>query len=191
MQMDYIRDCIDYIEKNCSEKRKKHIFAVCETAKALAKHYGVCEDKAYTAALFHDMFREISKEKFNEYVKSFSLGDKYYDNIELAHGKITAIVMKEFYKITDTDILNAVKFHTTGRADMSLLEKIIYIADAAEPGRNYEGADKLRELAFQDINKACLFSINFGIEYVKSKGVCLDEDTILAKEYLEEIKGEK
>ena len=94
----------------------------------------------------------------------------------------------------DEDIINAVSFHTTGRAGMSLLEKIIYVADAIEPGRSYPGVEEIRRAAEEDIDKACLISLAHTIEYVRSDGKYLDEDTVYAKKYFEDIlkqKGEK
>ena len=70
------------------------------------------------------------------------------------HGKIAAEVMKRDWGIKDEDVINAVKNHTTGRQGMSLLEKIIFVADAIEPSRDYPGVDKLRELAFKDLDSA-------------------------------------
>ena len=96
------------------------------------------------------------------------------------------------YNITEQDIINAVSYHTTGRENMSLLEKIIYIADAIEPSRNYPGVDNIRRVVEENLDKACLMSLSHTIDYVSSEGNYLDEDTLHAKEYFEEIinKGE-
>ncbi len=96
------------------------------------------------------------------------------------------------FDISDKDIINAVSYHTTGRPNMSLLEKIIYIADAVEPNRNYPGVDELRRVVKEDLDKAIYMSLSRTIDYVSSEGNYLDEDTIHAKEYFEEIinKGE-
>jgi len=99
----------------------------------LAEKYGEDPSKAETAALFHDMYRGVSVDVLNYYVKHLGLDEKYINNANLAHGKIAAIIMERDYHITDPDIIHAVSFHTTGRAGMSKLEKIIYIADAIEP----------------------------------------------------------
>ncbi len=93
--------------------------------------------------------------------------------------------MKRDFDIEDDDIINAVSYHTTGRAGMSLLEEIIYLADAIEPNRAYPGVEKLRETAQTDLDKACLLSLSNTIDFVRSSGKYLDEETILAKEYLE------
>ncbi len=179
MNTDSIRT---YIEKNFSEKRKKHTEGVRQTAVKLAEKYGVSPEKAEIAALFHDMYRGVSVDVLNYYVKHLGLDPKYIDNANLAHGKIAAIIMERDYDITDPDIINAVSFHTTGRAGMSTLEKVIYIADAIEPNRRYPGVDALREAVWEDLDKACLMSINHTIQYVSSQGHYLDPDTLLARD---------
>lgn len=172
-----------YIEKNFSEKRKVHTEGVRKTAIELAQKYGADVEKAEIAALFHDMYRGIGEDVLNYYVKHLALDQKYLNNSNLAHSKIAAIVMKRDYGIEDEDIINAVSYHTTGRPGMSLLEKVIYIADAIEPNRNYPGVDGLREAAQRDLDEACLLSLTRTIEFVRSQGNYLDEETILARDY--------
>ncbi len=176
---------VSYIEKNFSEKRKIHTEGVRVTAIHLAEKYGADVKKAETAALFHDMFRSLSVDVLNYYVKHLELDEKYMNNCNLAHGKIAAIVMEREFDIHDEDILNAVKYHTTGRANMSKLEKVIYISDAIEPNRAYPGVDELRKIAEEDLDRACLVSLERTINFVRDQGNFLDEDTILAKEDLE------
>ena len=189
--MDSIKEIEDYIQRNFSEKRKVHTEGVKNTAIKLAKIYGCDEKKAETAALFHDMYRGVSENSLNYYVKHLGLDPKYLNNCNLAHGKIAAIIMKRDFEIEDMDIINAVSYHTTGRPGMSLLEKIIYIADATEPNRIYPGVEKLRELSTIDLDKACLLSLENTINYVKASGKYLDNETILAKEYFINIISKK
>lgn len=177
-----------YIEKNFSEKRKAHTEGVRKTAVMLAKKYGADPEKAELAALFHDMYRGVSEDVLNYYVKHLDLDKKYLNNCNLAHGKIAAIIMKRDYGIEDEDIINAVSYHTTGRPGMTLLEKIIYIADAIEPNRNYPGVESLREAAERDLDEACLLSLTRTIEYVQGQGNYLDNDTLLARDYFRAIR---
>ncbi len=179
---------IEYIEKNLSEKRLAHIYGVRDTAVMLAEIYGEDKRKAEIAALFHDMMKGADKDTLNAYVREFGLDDKYIDNPNLAHGKIAAALMERDYGIMDRNIIDAVSYHTTGRAGMSLLEKIIYIADAAEPGRDYPGVDKLRREMKTDIDKAVLDSLESTIEFVRGEGQFLDGDTVKARDYLKERK---
>ncbi|MBR4020349.1 MAG: bis(5'-nucleosyl)-tetraphosphatase (symmetrical) YqeK [Firmicutes bacterium] len=179
MNTDSIRT---YIEKNFSERRKIHTEGVRQTAVKLAEKYGVVPSKAELAALFHDMYRGVSVDVLNYYVKHLGLDAKYIDNANLAHGKIAAIIMERDYGVTDPDIINAVSYHTTGRAGMSQLEKVIYIADAIEPNRRYPGVEELRKVVWEDLDQACLMSINHTINYVSSQGHYLDPDTLMARD---------
>lgn len=179
----------NYIDKNLSEKRRAHVYGVVETAKKLAEKYGCDINKAETAALFHDMFRSTPVGVLNMYIRQLELDDSYLDNANLAHGPIAAVIMKRDYGIDDQDLFNAVKYHTTGRAGMSTLEKVIYLADAIEPGRDYPDVDKVRKLAEISLEKACLFSMEHSINYIRERGLFLHEDTIKARDYLLE-KGE-
>lgn len=182
-------DCIEtYIDKNFSEHRKQHTYAVAEMAERLAEHYGESKDRAKMAALFHDMYRGVSEKALNFYIKHLELPEKYYNNANLAHGKIAAIIMERDYGIADEDILNAVRFHTTGRAGMSIIEKIIYLADAIEPNRDYPGVEQVRALAFIDLDAAIMLSLETTIRYVRDRGYYLDYDTVLARDYLKEKK---
>ncbi|MGN0733450.1 MAG: bis(5'-nucleosyl)-tetraphosphatase (symmetrical) YqeK [Emergencia sp.] len=190
MNMDYIKKEIsDYIEKNLSEKRRIHTEGVRKTAVRLAEKYGEDVDKAEVAALCHDMYRGIKVDLLNNYVNRLGLDKKYMDNPNLAHGKIAAVMIKKVYGIDDQDIINAVSFHTTGRAGMSELEKIIYLADAIEPGRDYPGVNQLREAVDRGLDEALIMSLERTIEYVRQQGHFLDEDTLKARDYY--LKEEK
>lgn len=183
------RDSInDYILRNFSEKRRVHTYAVRDLAVKLALHYGEDPEKAETAALFHDLFRGVPAQALNYYVKELSLPDRYLDNPNLAHGKIAAVIMKRDYGITDEDVLNAVRYHTTGRAGMSGLEMILYLADAIEPNRSYPGVEALRGLAFDGLEGAVCAALAHSLSYIKERGLYLDPDTELALRDLEQRK---
>lgn len=188
MNTDFINK---YILEHFSKNRRTHTEGVRTTAIRLANKYGADPEKAEIAALYHDMYRGVSNEEINAYIDKYGLPKKYIDNPNLAHGKIAAKVMKTDYNIADNDILNAVSYHTTGRPNMSILEKVIFIADAIEPGRDYSGVDELRKLTDENIDKACLLSLTRTVEYVLSQGIYLDEDTLHAKEYFESELKEK
>lgn len=181
------------IEKNIEEcfeglshKRRIHTENVMKVASELAKVYGADSEKAIFAAKCHDFFRGKSIEEINSLISKYNLPERYLNNANLAHGKIAARFL-ESIGIDDKDIINSVSFHTTGRKDMSLLEKIVFIADAIEPGRDYPGVDEIRSMAFKDIDKACLMSLEVTIEHLVKTGVPneeIDKDTIEAAEFL-------
>lgn len=177
--------CIEnWLGEHLTEKRLRHTRGVVRTAVQLAHRYGADAVKAEQAALFHDMFRSETVETLNRYVTELGLDPRYLNDANLSHGKIAAAVMAQDWGINDQDVLNAVKYHTTGRAGMSVLEQIIYLADAIEPGRAYPGVDQLRKLAEQSLDQACLFSFENTIKYVQQQGNILHEDTIKARDAL-------
>lgn len=184
MQCTEKKKIIEYIERNMTEKRRLHTYAVAEEAKKLAQRYGEDVEKAELAALFHDFFRGVTEPVLNCYVRQLGLDPVYLNNANLAHGKIAAILIERDYHVKDRDIINAVSYHTTGRAGMSTLEKIIYLADAIEPNRSYPGVEEIRELAFKNLDDACLLSLERSIDYVQGKGLYLDQDTVKARDFL-------
>lgn len=189
--MDSIEKIKEYIERNMSEKRRLHTYGVCETAVKLARQYGCDTEKARLAALLHDIYRGIPSSTLDYYVRHLGLDEKYLGNANLAHGKIAAATCGREFGVADSDVINAVSYHTTGRAGMSLLEEIIYVADAIEPGRDYPGVEEIRRAAEEDLDRACLMSLSHTIDYVKSEGKYLDRDTVRAREYFTDKLNKK
>ena len=189
MNTDYISK---YIEENFSEKRRKHTYGVRDTAVRLAEKYGADPEKARVCSLYHDMFRRASDEHIEECIEKYGLDPKYRHDPDLAHSKIAAIYMKNEMGIDDQDMLNAVSYHTTGRAGMSTLEKVIYLADAIEPNRDYPSVGMLRDLAEKDLDEACLAVLERSEAYIRSKGRDMDPESIEARDYLrEELKKQE
>ena len=182
----------NYIRDHLSEKRRIHTEGVRTTAIELARRYGADPEKAETAALFHDMFRGVDRDTLNRYVDELGLDPgRYRDNPNLAHGKIAAEIMRRDYGITDPDIINAVRYHTTGRPGMSQLEKVVFIADAIEPSRDYPGVEELRKATWRDLDEVCLTALSRTSEYVMSRGIPLDEDTAEAEAYFRRLMENK
>ena len=176
-----------FIKEHLKPKRLKHTYGVAAEAKKLARRYGEDPEKAELAGLCHDMMRNILPEESAELVRKYGLPEKLADNPNLAHGKIAAKVLANVYGMQDEDLLNAVRYHTTGRKGMSRLEKILYLADAIEPGRDYPQVGALRKAAEEDLDKACILCMERSMEYVRSTGASVDPDTI---EAYEDIKKE-
>ncbi len=179
---------IDYIETNLSVGRMKHTYAVTDVAKKLAHCYGADPMKIEIISLLHDMARSMPVDAMNMYIQHLGLPARYKNNSNLAHAKIGAALAARELGIDDEEILDGIAYHTTGRAHMSLVEKIIFLADAIEPGRNYPGVDEIRKLAYEDIDAACARSLAGTIEFITSKGKYLDEDTVSALESLSNKK---
>ena len=181
----------DHDKEKYSIKRKEHTEEVRKLAVALAKRYGADKEKAEKAAVFHDMFRGKGKDILDIYVREMGLPERYIQNPDLSHSKIAAIVMEKELGIRDEDILNAVKYHTTGRADMSKLERVIFLADSIEPGRDYPGVEKIRELSNEDLDAACLVVIENTIGYLHRQNINIDPDTEKAREWLKKTISKK
>ena len=176
--MDCIKnEIIKYIELNLTQKRLRHTYSVASEAVKLAERYGCDTKKAELAAFCHDMFRSKPAGDLDMYVKELGLPQKLLENVNLSHGKVAAEMMKRRYHIDDKDMINAVALHTTGRKGMSVLEKIIFLADAIEPGRNYPGVEEMRKTAYTDLDKACIMSLERTVQYVRDRGEYLDPDT--------------
>jgi predicted HD superfamily hydrolase involved in NAD metabolism len=184
MQNTQRKRITDYIENELSEKRKSHTYAVAMEAMALANHYAVDPEKAELAAFCHDIVRGKSQEEIDAYIRQFNLDISLLGNSNLAHAKIAAVIIKQEYEIEDQDIINAVSYHTTGRAGMSTLEKILYLADAIEPGRRYIGVESLRKLAYENLDLACIKAMDRSIDFIRSRGLVLHRDTINARNHL-------
>lgn len=174
------------LRQNVSEHRYNHTLGVIDAAVYLAKKYEENEDHAYLAALLHDYAKHFTRDQIFEYMESNSLeADEIMINThQLLHGKIAAHIAKREYGICNQNVLNAIEFHTTGRRQMSRLEKIIYLADFIELGRDYTGVEELRTLAEEDLNRAVLLALNNTIKYVIHIEKVLHTNTIEARNTL-------
>jgi len=176
----------EYLRNNLSENRYKHSLSVRDTAVGLAIKYGEDEVKARIAGLVHDCAKNMKYNKMVEMIEEngYNIDMVCKNSPELLHGLAGAIIAKKLMAIDDEDILNSITYHTTGRKQMSLLEKIIYIADYIEPLRKFPGVDSLRETVFKDLDEGLLLSFNNTINYVISLGQLLHMDTIEARNYI-------
>lgn len=170
---------IDVIKKELkhrlSPKRFNHSLGVAEEAERLAKHYGANPEKAYLAGLIHDCSKEIPVQDAIQLLSerfSVTCDEVALQTPRILHGPLGACVAKEEFGVEDAEILDAVWYHTTGKAGMDLFSKIIYIADYIEPNRTYPDVEVLRALTYEDIDRAILFGIDYTIgELVKRKTV--------------------
>ncbi|MGE7543998.1 bis(5'-nucleosyl)-tetraphosphatase (symmetrical) YqeK [Sporosarcina newyorkensis] len=134
------------LKQRLPQERYEHVLRVTATAVELAKEVGVSVEKAEIAGLFHDYAKFMDKEELHDLLKQDQEYDLYSQyHAELWHAPVGALLAKERYVVEDEDVLQAIRFHTTGRAGMSPLEKVIYIADLIEPGRKFPGIEDLRK----------------------------------------------
>ncbi len=171
------------VESKLSPKRFKHTIGVYKTAKELAKIYECNVYKASVAALLHDYAKKMSEVEMRQYVDRYNIAiDKVIDyQIDLAHGLIASEIAKNEINIHDTEILDAIKYHTIARENMTILDKIIYLADYIEPNRDFNGVEKIRDVSFKSIDKAMILALENSIKHVISKGKLLHPNTVLAR----------
>ncbi|AGF58943.1 bis(5'-nucleosyl)-tetraphosphatase (symmetrical) YqeK [Clostridium saccharoperbutylacetonicum] len=174
-----------YLKENLMEKRYIHTLGVAETAKKLAKLNGVSEEKAEIAGLAHDVAKNLSIEKMKNIIEQngIILSKIEENNPSLWHSIIAHIEAKDKLKIEDEEILDAIRWHTTGKENMSTLTKIIYIADMIEPGRKFEGVEELRKVTFEDLDKGVYAGLNGSLKVLLVSNLLIDDNTIKARNY--------
>jgi predicted HD superfamily hydrolase involved in NAD metabolism len=173
------------LQASLTPKRYKHSLGVADTAAKLAELYGYDSEKAYIAGLVHDCAKDMTLEHLLKKANAYNvmLDDLTIKSAALAHGPVGAQIAKHEFGISDEDIISSVFFHTTGKADMTLLEKIIYLSDFIEPGRNYDGVNKLREIAHKDLNSAVYQNLSNTIKFVVSMNAPLHIKTVEARNF--------
>lgn len=180
------KEMLDYLHINLKESRLRHSLSVSETAVALATIYGEDIDKARIAGLVHDCVKNMKDAQLIEVARlhEIQLDEIYLQNPSILHGLVGSIIAREVMGIEDEDILSAIRYHTTGRKNMSILEKIIYIADYIEPLRKFNGVEELRSLSEMDLDAAVIQSLEDTIKYVIIQKELLHTDTVEARNYL-------
>ena len=168
------------LKKHLDENRYEHTLGVMYTAGALAMRYQENLKNALTAGLLHDCAKCISTDK------KFKMCSKYHlevseierANPSLLHAKLGAYLAAKKYHVTDEAVLSAIRSHTTGKPDMSVLDKIVYIADYIEPGRReLPNMAEVRKLAFEDLDE-CLYRIlQDSLNYLNSRNITVDPMT--------------
>ncbi len=163
------------IEEHLGKRLYRHSVGVAETAAALAARYRVDRHRAYLAGLIHDYGKAYNRE---ELCRKADLLGLRLDRITLAekrllHAPVGAALLQFELGLTDPAVIKAVAYHTTGREKMTLLEKVLYLADLVEPGRDFDGVEKLREIAFTGLEPALLAAVDQTIQSVIRRGMLL------------------
>lgn len=177
---------IHKLKNKQTEKRFEHTLRVEKVAIEMANIYGANVQAVSIAALLHDYAKKYDNEKKAKLVKKYELqlNEAENLNIDLVHGRLAAEIGKDKFHISDIDIINAVSYHTTGRPNMSMIEKIIYIADFVEPGRDlFSGMAKARELARENLDEALLKILLLTLNHVIDQGGIIDPRTEKAYEF--------
>jgi len=173
----------DYLQKNLSQDKYLHSINVSNEAVKLAAYYNYDISKAKLGGLIHDCAKDFCIEKQKQFARNCDLfvDDLTYMVPEIIHAPASAYISKDIFGVTDIDILSAIRYHATGKANMSLIEKIIYIADIIEPERDFKEVEKIREMAYSNLDEALLLALNSAIIYIMEKNSILHPDTVNAR----------
>ena len=166
------------IKKMMSEKRYLHSVSVSNVAAKLAKRYNYNEGKAAIAGILHDITKEMPDEFHLELFKRHNVKLDEIEKIskKLWHSISGSLYIKENLNINDEEILNAVKYHTTGRKGMTLIDKIIFLSDFLAEDRQYENSKEMEELAFENLDAAVIYGLKLQMEGFFIKNLLLSKN---------------
>lgn len=175
------------LKSDLKEARYNHVLRVTDEAFKLNQllNLGLDDRKVILAALLHDCAKNNEEKYFNEFKKKYNLKrEEVFEDFTLAHAILGVYVAMEIYGVYDPEILDAIRWHTTGKEDMTLLEKIIFIADFTEPGRDFKDSTLVRNETLKDLDKGILLCLDVTIKYLIEKHVIINVETLKARNYL-------
>jgi nicotinate-nucleotide adenylyltransferase len=166
-------------------KRMAHVLGTEQEAIRLAERYGADVRKARIAALLHDCTKKLDMDEQKALCKKYGIELDALENkaLKLLHAKTGAEIARDVFG-ADDEIYGAIKWHTTGRADMTTLEKIIYLADYIEPNRDFPNVGRLRKAVWEDLDKGLLMGLEMTVEEMKERGNEVHKKTIEARDFL-------
>lgn len=166
-------------------KRIPHVLGTEQTAKALAEKYGADVEKARFAALLHDATKRLSMAEQLALCEHYhiALDELEQHALKLLHAKTGAALARDVYG-ADDEIYSAILWHTTGKPKMTVLEKVLYLADYIEPNRDFDGVDDLRKVVWEDLDRGLAMGLAMTVEEMKERGNPVHYNTLEALEYL-------
>ena len=170
------------LQKRLNEKRYYHSLCVADEAKRLAEKYGGDSEKSYLAGLLHDITKNAPDEEHLQIFKEFGiiLSDVEQNAKKLWHAMSGALYVKNILGINDPEIIDAIRYHTTAKADMSLLAEILYLADFTSKDRDYEDVDVIRKYVDESLEKAFVYALEYSITDLVNQGRAIHPDTVQA-----------
>ncbi len=174
-----------YVDDTLSEKRMKHTRGCIQAAEELAIRFGADVEKVRIAALLHDVTKEYSKEKQLKTIEDWDIivDDTTLDEPALLHAVTGAELARRQFG-ADDEIVNAIRYHSTGSEYMTLFDKIVCLADCIEPNRTHPGVEEIRQLAQSSIDYALIAAFRYTIFHTLEKNGVLHPDTVLARNTL-------
>lgn len=182
-----IKNIKEELKNVLQAKRYEHVLRVCDTAIKLNKDLNLDLDseKIKLAALLHDCAKNNEEKYFDIYKEKYNLNKNIFEEFALAHTILGEIVAKEFYGVEDKEILGAIRWHTTGTVNMNLLEKLIFISDFIEPGRNFKNSKIVEKKVYENFDEGILLCLDLTIKHLVDKNVIINLETIKARNYLQ------
>ena len=191
---DNIKKIRKSLKSKLDEARYEHTLGVAYTAMALAMRYDVTLEKAEVAGLLHDCAKYLSDKKKLEKCERYNITvtESERKNLSLLHAKLGAFFAMNKYGVSDREIVNAILNHTTGKPKMSMLDKIIYVADYIEPRRDRaNNLAEVRKIAFEDIDESVYIIMRDTIAYLQKKEIYIDKITERAFNYYKLLHNNK
>lgn len=179
------KDIIKKLETSLDRKRFEHSLRVEKVAVRLAKRHRVSANKASLAALLHDCARRYPRRRLPGVAKKFRIKVDDVSRFEpkLLHAELGAILAKKEFGVRSKDVLEAIRKHTVGAPNMTRLEKIIYLADHIEEGRDFSGVSRVRKLAARDLDKAVIESASNMLRFLLQKGLPVHPGTVRTRNH--------
>lgn len=157
------------IKDHLLARRLAHSFRVAEVASDLASAYGFDSDRAEIAGLLHDFAKEFSREELLQLGERYQLSANFTKHPHLLHGPVAAYYLKEYYAVHDDEILEAIAFHTVGKAGMGPLAQIVYVADYIEPGRRYINFEEVNKCRDKGLDELTFYVVSQTVKYLKKQ----------------------
>ncbi|SDW99221.1 putative HD superfamily hydrolase of NAD metabolism [Marininema mesophilum] len=183
--MDRVK-LVQAVEEQLTRSRFEHTKRVIATALTLAKRFGADQEQAELAALLHDYCKCWPEERLREVIVT---GDDFTQDLlqynkELWHAPVGAHIVKQDLGVVDKEVLDAICYHTSGRPHMTLLDKVIFVADYMEPARRFPGVEEVRLLAETDLDRALLKSLDNTLLFLIQRGMTVYPLTLSARNFM-------
>jgi len=171
----------NYVKAQLCEQRFLHTLRVVDTAQQLAERYDSSLNDVTVAALLHDVAKDLSENELKVLIQQYDLPkDLLQYDVELWHGPVGAKIAEHHFNIRNQKILDAIYYHTTGKANMGIVELLVFVSDYIEPARQFPGVNIVRNIAHENIQLAAREALKRTIVFLISKDVTIHPQTLLA-----------
>lgn len=161
------------IRVSLKPSRWQHTLRCQKTAVQLARHHGLCIDTVSLAALCHDAYRDLSSSQLLGLAEAWKIPVSPQERSApvLLHGPLAACYFEKTWKIHQMNVIQAIRYHTSGHTSLDPIGQILFLADGIEPGKNYPGRVELEEMAYQNLELACLSMLQSNLIYLEKNGL--------------------